>query len=113
MPFNIKSKPCEVNGQHFESISAACRHFGTSYSRARRRLALGYPIEEAVSIKKDLRLLPARDHLGQNFPSMAAMARHWGIMPRTLNERLDNGWDVKKALLHPVHTEFSPRRKAA
>ena len=109
----FKSKPISLKGKSFASISEACKYFGNNYARARRRIALGYSLEEAVSIKEDLREAPARDHLGQNFSSMSAMARHWGILPQTLTGRLERGWSIKDALLNPIHTEFAPKRRLA
>lgn len=39
----------EINGMRFNSISAACRHFGVRRSVANYRIKAGIPIEEAVT----------------------------------------------------------------
>lgn len=43
--------PVDIDGLHFHSISAACRHFGVSRTVANMRMKCGWSIHDAVRTK--------------------------------------------------------------
>ena len=90
----------EFRGTTYGSNEALCRNFGVSSSNYRRRINLGWSMEEALGqVEKVDKVQPKIiEANGRVFKSLEAFAEQVGIGPKTVKHRLDNGFSPEQLL---------------
>jgi hypothetical protein len=92
--------PIIVDGQAFQSQSAAARHFGIDVAIFTIRLHRGWSPEEAAGLEEYVPGERSGDSImieGQHFQSHIQAAKHYNISYRTFKSRLDRGWTPEQA----------------
>ncbi len=93
------------------TLSELCRVFDKNYYRVRRRVALGWSVEDALfepkmprKIRKTNRLVTV-DGITAH---LKEMADRYGINKTTVRNRLDRGWDMDAAFKIPPLKTWNP-----
>lgn len=99
------SKKCmDFKGIEYPNKASMCRAYGVDYKIFRRRLSLGWSLQEALT-QRDNPIKPnskaCKDHLGKEFVSRVEMCKFWNITPDILKGRLSDGWSLEEALTIP------------
>lgn len=88
-------------GQHFQSISEMCKHWGMTRSTYNARMKQGWSKKEALTLpKKQINITKQSciDHKGIKYESLNAMCKAYNISHYKYSSRIDAGWSVEDAL---------------
>lgn len=102
----------DFNNQR-KTLTQWARELGICSDTLKRRIALGWPIEEAFGAPlifkptETKRWKASRQKIGKHFlfrgktQNISAWAREFNILPQMVYQRLDLGWSLEKALTTP------------
>ena len=96
-----KPKPVIFQGTEYPSLKQLAENFGVEPMKLRRRVASGWPMEEALEISQRAPAQGAAQPVsfnGVEYRSRQKLAAAFGIKPAQLNERLAAGWSMGQAL---------------
>lgn len=90
----------EMGGKCYPNLRAACDAYGTTYDRVRRRLLLGWSVEQALGAAAKpvrVRMIHSVTVKGVEYPSMMHAAKALGISWGTFRARLLRGYSPEQA----------------
>jgi len=90
-----------INGIHFISFNAACRHFGVDTQIAhQRKNRYGWSIEQALELEPAPKSEPRRNPYeveGHEYPHFKAACAAYGLEDSAVRGRISNGWSKEEA----------------
>jgi hypothetical protein len=97
----FRPKPVEINGHRYENLTVAAAAIGVELATVKRRMALGYSIQDAFLG----RLKPRVGMRGKSiefestvYPSIETLARKFKLTGTLVSKRLKSGWTLAQAL---------------
>ncbi len=106
-----EDRSCNLVTLHgtFRTIGLAASHFGLKPATLAKRLADGWPVNEAVGILpriKKAKETTAISCAGKNFPNIQSLADAFGLGYTRVYKRISSGWSPEQA----VEIEVAPPR---
>lgn len=85
-------------GNVYASEAAMCNAYGIIPQTFRRRLKLGWSLEEALTGERKGERVWS-DHEGRTFKLKSDMCNYYGVSIDKFNWRVRNGWSIRECLL--------------
>ena len=96
-----RPKAIEINGQRYENLTLAAAAFGVKLATVKRRIALGYSIENAFLGRLKPRVGMRGKQVefdGVVYASIATLGRKFSLTGTLVSKRLRSGWSLAQAL---------------